>query len=142
MSWGLVFVLRQFVSFLAPRRLCLVADGSHTIRQAASAILREMRFCVAEAGSGEEVLSQMRQRRPDAILVDSALASHDRFAMLQELLGPGGGGMAAPKIILCTHDRDPGAIVQAISAGADDYLIKPFDRTILATKFEQLGLTG
>jgi two-component system chemotaxis response regulator CheY len=133
-------VLRQFVSIFAPRRLCLVADGSHTIRKAAAAILADMRFHVAEAESGEEVLSKIRQRRPDAILVDSALAARDGFAMLQELLGPGGRG--APKIILCTHDRDPGTIVQAISAGADDYLIKPFDRTILAAKFDQLGLTG
>lgn len=133
-------MLRQFVSIFAPRRLCLVADGSHVIRQAAAAILRDMRFGVVEAGSGEEALRKFHQRRPDAILVDSALVSRDRFAMLGELLGPGHAG--APKIILCTHDRDPAAIVQAISAGADDYLIKPFDRAILATKFDQLGLTA
>ena len=140
MSWGLFFVLRQFVSVFAPRRLCLVADGNHTIRKAAATILRDMRFSVAEAESGEEALSKYRQRRPDAILVDSALALRDSLSMLQQLADP--GGRRAPKIILCTHDRDPGTIVQAISAGADDYLIKPFDRTILATKFAQLGLTN
>ena len=136
----MISVLRQFVSLFAPRRLCLVADGSLTIRKAAATILKDMRFRVAEAESGEEALCKFRQRCPDAILVDSALAFRDSFAVLQELAGTGGAD--APKIILCTHDRDPGAIVQAISAGAHDYLIKPFDRTILATKFAQLGLTG
>ena len=132
-------MLRRFISIFAPRRLCLVADGSHTIRKAAGAILHDMGFRVAEAESGEEVLSKYRQRRPNAILVDSTFASQDRFAVLQELAGAGGAG--SPKIILCTHDRDPSSIVEAISAGAHDYLIKPFDRTILATKFAQLGLT-
>jgi two-component system chemotaxis response regulator CheY len=125
------FVLRFFVSVFSPRRLCLVADGSHTIRRAAATILHDMRFSVAEAESGEEVLSQYRRRRPDAILVDSALAARNGFSVLQELAGTGGSG--SPKIILCTHDRNPGHIVEAISAGAHDYLIKPFDRTILTT---------
>jgi two-component system chemotaxis response regulator CheY len=134
------FVLRFFVSVFAPRRLCLVADGSHTIRKAAATILRDIRFSVAEAESHEEFLSQYRRRRPDAVLVDSALAARDSFSVLKELTGTGGTG--SPKIILCTHDRNPSHIVQAISAGAHDYLIKPFDRTILMTKFERLGLTG
>jgi two-component system chemotaxis response regulator CheY len=49
---------------------------------------------------------------------------------------------AEPKIIFCTTDRDPAIIARAIDAGADEYVIKPFDRTILKGKLERLGLVA
>jgi two-component system chemotaxis response regulator CheY len=47
-----------------------------------------------------------------------------------------------PKIIFCTAERDPRCIARAIEAGAHEYLIKPFDRDILAAKLEKLGLSA
>jgi two-component system chemotaxis response regulator CheY len=133
-------VLRQFASMFAPRRLCLVADGSVTIRKAAASILRDMRFQVAEAECGDEALSKCSERAPDAVLLDGGLAARDDFAFLQRIADS--CGRRSPKIILCTNERDPAHIVRAISVGAHEYVIKPFDRTILAGKFERLGLVG
>jgi two-component system chemotaxis response regulator CheY len=133
-------VLRQFASKFAPNKLCLIADSSLAIRKAAASIVSELRFQVTEAASGREALTKCRQRSPDAILLDGALAEEDGFAFLRALMRKTTAGQ--PKIILCTTDRDPARIARAIGAGADEYLVKPFDRTILTAKFEKLGLTA
>jgi len=132
-------VLRQFVSRFSRKKLCLVADSSIVIRRAAASILQDLSFQVAEADSSDEALAKYRQHAPDAVLFDGALAMRDEFAILQELTD---NPATTPKIILCTNDRNPAQIVQAINAGADEYMIKPFDRSILTAKFAQLGLTG
>lgn len=136
-------MLRRFVSSFSPRKLCLIADGSLAIRKAAASILRDLRIQVAEAGSGAEAVVKYRQQRPDAILLDGAIASQDGFDFLRELMG----GEAAhdrrrPKVILCTAERDPAQITRAFEAGAHEYVIKPFDRVILTAKLESLGLTA
>lgn len=91
-----------------------------------------------EAENSVETLHKYRREAPDAVLVDGALALNDEFAVLQELADQ--AGPARAKIILCTHERDPSHIVTAMSAGAHEYMIKPFDRSILTAKFAQLGL--
>jgi two-component system chemotaxis response regulator CheY len=133
-------VLRQFVSRFAPKKLCLVADSSLAIRRAAASILHDLGFHVMEAENSAETLSKYRTQAPDAVLVDGAFALDDEFAVLQELAENAGPGR--PKIILCTHDRNPSQIARAMSVGAHEYMIKPFDRSILTAKFAQLGLTG
>lgn len=134
-------MLRQLVSkFSSQKKLCLIADGSLAIRRAAASILSDLRFQVAEAETGQEALSKCQQRLPDAVLLDGAMARPDEFAFLRALAGK--SGSRQPKIILCTTDRDPSQIAQAIDAGAHEYVIKPFDRMILTAKFQKLGLTA
>lgn len=133
-------MLRYFMSRRAPKKLCLVADRSSTIRQAAASILEDLRFEVCEAECSDEVMNKCQQQVPDALLIDGAMASHDDFGFLQEVIERGGASQS--KIILCTNDRNPSQIATAISVGAHEYMIKPFDRSILTAKFEKLGLTA
>lgn len=136
-------MLRQFASRFRTKKLCLIADGSRAIRHAASTILHDMRFQVAEAENCHDLLAACRDRTPDAVLLDGAIAQSDSFSFLRMLANEPGcstGGRA--KIILCTTGRNPAEIVQAIDAGADEYLVKPFDRAVLTAKFHQLGLTA
>jgi two-component system chemotaxis response regulator CheY len=128
------------MSRLSPKKLCLVADRSLAIRNAAASILRDLRFQVAEAENEHEAFLQYREKRPDAVLLDGAIASADSFDLLRSLIDKPGG--MRPKVIFCTADRDPSRIARAIEAGAHEYVIKPFDRTILAAKLEKLGLTA
>lgn len=132
-------MLRNLFSRLSPRKLCLVADNSAAIRSAAGSILRDLCFHVTEAADGEEALIKCRQRRPDAILLDGAMARSDGFDFLRALRDKGAAGQ--PKIIFCTAERDASQIARAIEAGAHEYVIKPFDRSILTAKLEKLGLT-
>lgn len=133
-------MLRRLFSRLVPGRLCLVADDSAVIRDAARNILRDLNFHTAEAENGLEALCKCRRCRPDAILLSGSMRGMDGFEFLRALRDRQPSGM--PKIIFCTADRDPAQIARAIDAGANDYVIKPFDRTILATKLENLGFAA
>lgn len=131
-------MLRHIVSLFSPRKLCLIADDSLAIRNAARSILRDFKFHVAEAGDGIEALHTCQQRQPDAILLDGWMPKMDGFEFLKALRER--EARRQPKIIFCTADRDPTHIARAIDAGAHEYVIKPFDRTILAGKLQRLGL--
>ncbi|MGB0086803.1 MAG: response regulator [Rhodomicrobiaceae bacterium] len=133
-------MLRHLVSRFSPKKLCLIADRSLAIRNAAASILRDLRFQVAEAENEQEAFLKCRQRTPDAILLDGAIASFDGFDLLRALTDK--CGAFQPKVIFCTADRDPSRIARAIEAGAHEYVIKPFDRSILTAKLEKLGLTA
>ncbi|WP_245296952.1 MULTISPECIES: response regulator [Rhodomicrobium] len=133
-------MLRHFISRFSPRKLCLVADNSAVIRRAAASILRDLRFHVAEAENGQDALIKCHQRTPDAVLLDGSMDYLDGFEFLQALKDRALAGQT--KIIFCTADRDPSRIARAIEAGAHEYVIKPFDRSILTAKFEKLGLTA
>lgn len=50
---------------------------------------------------------------------------------------PGGD---APKVVFCTTENDIGKIARALRAGADEYIMKPFDREIVEAKLLQAGL--
>jgi two-component system, chemotaxis family, chemotaxis protein CheY len=133
-------VLRRFISRFSPRKLCLIADHSAAIRSSVGSILRDLRFHVTEAEDGQEALIKCRQRTPDAVLLDGGMAHLDGFAFLRALKDRGFAGQ--PKVIFCTSNRDPSHIARAIEAGAHEYVIKPFDRSILTAKLERLGLTA
>jgi two-component system chemotaxis response regulator CheY len=45
-----------------------------------------------------------------------------------------------PKVIFCTTENDVAHIARAVNAGADEYIMKPFDRTIMQSKFQEIGL--
>jgi len=137
---GALPLLRSLISRFSPRKLCLIADDSAAIRNAARSILRDLRFQIAEAEDGAEALVKCRERLPDAILLDGWMPKMDGFEFLKALRERDIGGN--PKIIFCTADRDASHIARAIEAGAHEYVIKPFDRSILAAKLEKLGLTA
>ena len=46
----------------------------------------------------------------------------------------------APKVVFCTTENDVGYIARAMHAGADEYIMKPFDKEIMTAKFQEVGL--
>ena len=46
----------------------------------------------------------------------------------------------SPVILLCTTENDAGDIAHAVAAGANDYVMKPFDRAILRAKLAEIGV--
>jgi two-component system chemotaxis response regulator CheY len=117
---------------------CLVVDDSAVIRKVARRILESMDFVIAEAEDGRAALDCCRERMPDAILLDWNMPEMDGFSFLKEIRREPGG--RKPKIIFCTTENDVAAIARAMHAGADEYIMKPFDREIVTQKFEQIGL--
>ena len=119
-------------------RTCLVVDDSRVIRKVARRILDEIGFEVAEAADGLEALAWCRAAMPDAILLDWNMPAMNGIEFLRRLRGePGGDG---PVVVFCTVENDLAHIREALSAGANEYIMKPFDGDIISEKFAEAGL--
>ena len=117
---------------------CLLVDDSKVIRSLARKIVEEFSFEVSEAADGRQALDACREALPDAILLDWNMPVMDGYEFLRELRKLPDGGR--PIVIFCTTVNDLQHIEQAISAGANEYVMKPFDSDILRSKFAQVGL--
>jgi len=117
---------------------CLVVDDSRVIRKVARRILEDMRFSIDEAGDGMEALQACRQSMPDAILLDWTMPVMSGIDFLKQLRQEPGGDK--PVVVFCTTENDVERISEAIKAGADEYMMKPFDGDILQSKFAEAGL--
>jgi len=117
---------------------CLVVDDSRIVRLLARRILEDLRFEVLEAGDGEDALEICRDEMPTAILLDWNMPIMDGMQFLHVLRGMPGGD--EPKVILCTTENGLPKIIDAIGAGADEYIMKPFDSAIIESKFSLVEL--
>jgi two-component system chemotaxis response regulator CheY len=123
---------------LRPRRTCLVVDDSRVVRRIARGILEGQGFAVVEAEDGQKALEAVRGAMPHAILLDWNMPVMNGIEFLRALKAEFGDD-AAP-VIFCTTENEMGFIMEAMGAGATEYIMKPFDAEILASKFEQAGL--
>jgi two-component system, chemotaxis family, chemotaxis protein CheY len=119
-------------------RTCLVVDDSRVIRKVARRILEEMGFEIAEAGDGGEALAWCRAAMPDAVLLDWNMPAMSGLEFLRQLRQEPGGD--APTVVFCTVENDLEHITEALEAGADEYIMKPFDSEIIAAKFAEAGI--
>ena len=119
-------------------KTCLIVDDSKMIRRVASRILRELKFDALEAGDGREAMEICKTAMPDAILLDWNMPVMDGLSFLKALRKTEAG--KKPVIVFCTAERDVLKIAEALDAGADEYIMKPFDSDILGSKFSEVGL--
>jgi len=117
---------------------CLVVDDSRVIRKVARRILEDLEFSIVEAEDGEAALDRCGERMPEAILLDWNMPVMNGLDFLVNLRNQEGG--KTPVVLFCTTENDMDHITQAISAGADEYIMKPFDRDIIEAKFQEVGL--
>ena len=117
---------------------CLVVDDSRVIRRVARRILEELNFTISEAEHGQDALDQCREGMPDMILLDWNMPVMNGIDFLKALRQESGG--ESPTVIFCTTENDIAHITEAISAGANEYIMKPFDREIIESKLSQVGL--
>ena len=115
-------------------RSCLIVDDSSVVRKVARRILEDLDYVVDEAEDGQEAIDKCRQEMPDAILLDWNMPIMSGLEFLKLLRAYVGG--EKPRVIYCTVENDIGAIALALKAGADDYMMKPFDRNVLESKFQ------
>jgi two-component system chemotaxis response regulator CheY len=119
-------------------RLCLIVDDSRTIRRIARKIVEDAGMRAAEAVDGLEGLESCRIARPDYVLLDWNMPRMNGLDCLKAIRREFGD--ALPRVILCTTENDPDFIVAAIEAGAQEFIMKPFDADILLGKLEQAAL--
>jgi len=115
---------------------CLVVDDSSVVRKVARRILEDLDYVIDEAEDGQEAYDKCRAEMPDAILLDWNMPIKSGLEFLKDLRGYDGG--QKPKVVFCTTENDVGHIAMALKAGANEYIMKPFDRDILESKFLSL----
>lgn len=117
---------------------CLVVDDSEVIRKVTRRILESMNIEVTEAENGQEAVERCINRMPDAVLVDWQMPVMNGLEFLGALRLAAKG--QRPYIFYCTTENDPGELSRAFMGGADDFILKPFDRPSLEYKLQVAGL--
>jgi two-component system chemotaxis response regulator CheY len=119
-------------------KTCLVVDDSKVIRKVARHILETLDFEVREAGDGREALDSCMATPPDVVLLDWNMPVMSGMDFLRALKDS--GLPQRPKVVFCTTENGMAYIRAAIEAGADEYVMKPFDRETLESKLQIVGV--
>ena len=121
-------------------KTCLVVDDSSVVRRIARRILEEMDFEITEAEDGAQALEVCRNTMPTAVLLDWNMPVMDGYEFLGQLRQLPGGEL--PKVVFCTTENGMDHISRALHAGANEYIMKPFDKDIVTAKFQEVGLVA
>lgn len=116
----------------------LIVDDSRVIRTVARRIVQSLGFLTREARDGEEACAACSAMMPDAILLDWIMPVMDGLEFVGHLRQMPNG--TSPKVVFCTSQNEIAQITRALEAGADEYIMKPFDKDIVRSKFQQVGL--
>ena len=121
-------------------KLCLVVDDSNVIRKVSKTLLNSIGYEVVEATTGQEAIDACTEQMPHAIFIDWDLADMSGFDFLVEFNRRFAD--ASPHIVYVTTENDPIDISRALKSGADEFLMVPFDREALESKFPHAALAA
>ncbi len=112
----------------------LLVDDSRTIRAIQKNVLKQLQLeDVLEAGDGIEALKILATQRPDLMIVDWNMPNMDGITLVRKVREK---DKALP-IIMCTTEAEKGRVIEAVKAGVNDYLVKPFTVDALAEKINR-----
>ena len=117
---------------------CLVVDDSKVVRTLERRIMESLGFTVSETEDGQKAADYCAAQKPDLILLDWHMPIMEGIEFLKILRAMEGGNI--PKVVFCTTESEMSHIMNALSAGADEYVMKPFDAEIIRGKLEQIGV--
>jgi two-component system chemotaxis response regulator CheY len=115
----------------------LLVDDSATMRRIQRTQLNNLGITdIIEAGNGEEAYSMLTANMPlDFIMLDWNMPVMDGFTFLKKVRE--NSAYAAIKIVMCTSESEKTKVIEALKAGANNYLVKPFTPEALK---EKLGI--
>lgn len=116
----------------------LVVDDSATVRKVISKIINELGFDNRNAPDGATALKLCKERLPDFIILDWNMPNMDGMEFFKAF-------KKIPerykcKVIFCTTESEIEKIMTAIDEGADEYIMKPFNKEILEDKLIEVGI--
>jgi two-component system, chemotaxis family, chemotaxis protein CheY len=117
----------------------LIVDDAKMIRALLCLTLKKLGITqIVEAENGEVALELCRKEMPNFIILDWNMPVMNGLAFLKALHQE--PNWQDSTVILCTTENDADHIQSALSAGASEYIMKPFDVDIIRTKLVQVGL--
>lgn len=117
---------------------CLIVDDSRVVRKVARKILEELGFECDEAENGQLALDKCKETMPQLIMLDWNMPVMTGIEFIKALRATPEGD--TPKVIFCTTENEFPFIQEALGAGANEYIMKPFDGDILEGKLMQIGM--
>jgi two-component system chemotaxis response regulator CheY len=115
----------------------LIVDDSRFVRDYLRGLLEEKGIECEEAADGRDGLNHMHDGAPfDLALVDWNMPIMDGLDMLKNLRAEGYDDV---KVMMVTTEAEDDFIIRSLDAGADEYLMKPFDNEALTEKLAMLG---
>lgn len=119
--------------------LALVVDDSKATRLIVGHILREMGFEVVQAANGREGIDQLLWFKPHVVLIDWNMPDMNGLEFVRAVRAD--RDYAAVRLLMVTSEEDQGLIANALEAGADAYIGKPFSKEVIVEKLQGLGIT-
>jgi two-component system, chemotaxis family, chemotaxis protein CheY len=118
----------------------LVVDDSKTMRTIIGRILKQQGFEVAEAGDGKEALERLAAIGAcDVALVDWNMPTMNGYELVCAVRAD--STYAGMKMLMVTTESDLARVQQALEAGADEFVMKPFTPEALQDKLAMIGVT-
>lgn len=112
----------------------LIIDDEVSVLKAVSTILKHEQIDVTCAQSSQEALEALHEQSFDIILLDIMMPEQDGFSFLKELRD---ANVLTPVILLSGREEDA-MQVEGLGLGADDYMTKPFSKTVLVSKIRAI----
>ena len=119
----------------------LVVDDSKTIRMIIRRVLTELGFEVCEAANGIEALKVLDAEKTavSLVLADWNMPEINGLELVKSLRQR--PEFASIKILMVTTETEIGQMTQALEAGANEYVMKPFTKDVLVEKLELVGIS-
>ena len=109
----------------------MVVDDSKTMRNIERSILNQLGYTeVEEACNGQDALTKVAAFNPELLLVDWNMPNMDGITFVKTYRGQGN----KTPIIMVTTENEKARVVEAIRAGVDNYVVKPFTPEVLAER--------
>ncbi|MFZ1814736.1 MAG: response regulator [Rhizobiaceae bacterium] len=119
-------------------KIFMIVDDSPVIRKVGRRLIEDMGLVVVEAVDSIDAVSQCRDNMPDAVMVDWDLPDGSGLEVIREISHLPGSENC--KLIYCTSELMVSEMTKAKRSGASGFIMKPFNRRVLADKLAQFGL--
>jgi two-component system chemotaxis response regulator CheY len=120
----------------------LIVDDSRPIRRIESQMLAELGFEALAAANGKEALTLLASAptTPDVALVDWNMPEMDGLELVTRLRQD--GRYAQMPVLMVTTETETNQMLKALEAGANEYLMKPFQKEALTDKLRLVGVVN
>jgi two-component system chemotaxis response regulator CheY len=120
--------------------LCLIVDDSDIVRKYARLIFESLDYRAIDAESPAIALDRMAGEAPHLILVDWKMPGTNSLEFIAQVRRM--SLLRRPYILYLTTLNDAADLERAMMAGADDYLLKPFNRDIVQMKLQEIRIAA
>lgn len=102
----------------------LITDDTAFMRMTLKNVIEKNGFeVVGEAGDGEEAVAKYQELQPDLVTMDITMPKMDGITAIKEIMKVDSDA----RIIVCSAMGQKPMVIEALNAGAKDFLVKPFD---------------